>query len=248
VQVAVAAGGFEKIFEDGSSSDFSALQFHFHAPSENTIDGKHMDLEMHIVHKYAGTDPAKYGAVLGFMFDMEHGGPGKNHFIDQVTKVFANGSAPGANVSSEVWLEGFIDAIDTERFWSFDGSLTTPPCSEGIKWTVFEQIQPISADQLKKFTDLWAGNPNYAEGKGNNRVVQPLNSRTLHRVGGPKPKSVSDETLVIVSVLLGFSMVGLIALAAIVAYKPSVLGLHKGNSVQVQSAAGSQFNTEMSEK
>lgn len=50
VKITIGSGGFEKVFESGSSADFSAAQFHFHAPSENTINGKHMDLEMHIVH------------------------------------------------------------------------------------------------------------------------------------------------------------------------------------------------------
>lgn len=50
VKVTVDDGGFVKTFADDSTSEFTALQFHFHAPSENTIDGKHMDLEMHIVH------------------------------------------------------------------------------------------------------------------------------------------------------------------------------------------------------
>ena len=171
VQVTVGSGGFEKVFESGSASDFEALQFHFHAPSENTINGKHMDLEMHIVHKYASTDPAKYGAVLGFMFDMEEGGSGKNNLIEQVSKVFNSGNTSGTTTNGEVWLKGFLDSVDTDRFWSFDGSLTTPPCSEGIKWTVFQQVLPISAEQLAKFTNLWADNANYAGGNGNNREV-----------------------------------------------------------------------------
>lgn len=57
------------------------------------------------------------------------------------------------------------------EFWSYDGSLTTPPCTEGIKWSVLKSVQPISEAQLAKFTALWAGDAAYAEGKGNNRVT-----------------------------------------------------------------------------
>lgn len=50
-------------------------------------------------------------------------------------------------------MDGFLtNSVDTEAFWSFDGSLTTPPCTEGIKWTVLKQIQSISPTQLARFT------------------------------------------------------------------------------------------------
>ena len=63
------------------------------------------------------------------------------------------------------------------EYWSYDGSLTTPPCSEGLKWTVVKQIQPISKEQLKRFTARLADDPSFAGGRGSNRVVQPLHER-----------------------------------------------------------------------
>ncbi len=68
-------------------------------------------------------------------------------------------------------MEGFLDSLTLQDFWSYDGSLTTPPCTEGIKWSVLKKVQPISEVQLKKFTDLYAGNPEFAAGKGNNRAI-----------------------------------------------------------------------------
>ena len=68
----VKDGELEIDFWDGSSSTFVPLQLHFHAPSEHTIDGKQMDLEMHIVHTYK--DTGGLGAVIGIFFDREHGG------------------------------------------------------------------------------------------------------------------------------------------------------------------------------
>jgi carbonic anhydrase len=150
VQVTAEQGGFTKTFESGSMAEFSSVQFHFHSPSENTIDGKHMDLEMHVVHTPNGS--GSNGGVLAFFFDRQEGGSGNNLFIDQVSKVFAKTSKVGTTVTSPVWLQGFLDSVDTDAFWSFDGSLTTPPCTEGIKWTVFKEVQPISEAQLAKFT------------------------------------------------------------------------------------------------
>lgn len=71
--------GFEKTFENGNTSEFVAAQFHFHAPSEHTVNGKHMDLEMHIVHTY---EDGSLGGVIGVFFDREEGGDGKSLFIE----------------------------------------------------------------------------------------------------------------------------------------------------------------------
>jgi len=64
---------------EDEESDWNPLQFHFHSPSEHTIMGKHMDLEMHLVHL---TPDGDLGAVLGIMFDVEEGGDGTNMFLN----------------------------------------------------------------------------------------------------------------------------------------------------------------------
>lgn len=94
---------------------------------------------MHIVH--ATDDPSTFG-VLGFMFDTQRGGEGENLFIEQLESIFNND--PGESETRKVNLAGFLDSVSMDEFWSYDGSLTTPPCSEGVKWTVFKEIQPIS--------------------------------------------------------------------------------------------------------
>ena len=77
-------------------------------------------------------------------------------------------------------LQDFIDGVDQDAFWSYKGSLTTPPCTEGVYWTVFEEVQPISDEQLEGFTRHFADNYDFANGKGNNREIMPLNDRTLY--------------------------------------------------------------------
>lgn len=66
------------------------------------------------------------------------------------------------------------------KYWSYNGSLTTPDCREGIKWTVIEEVQNISKEQLKVFTDLINAK---TDDKGNFRNVQQLNQRTLYYSG-----------------------------------------------------------------
>ena len=73
-------GHMTRTFDSGSSSLFKVVQFHVHAPSENTIEGRNMDMEMHFVHLYDQDDGL--GGVLGVMFDRTEGGNQDNAFID----------------------------------------------------------------------------------------------------------------------------------------------------------------------
>ena len=116
-------------------------------------------------------DSGDLGAVVGVFFDRVAGGEYENDFL---TELWDGGDEVNVNVAS------FLSNIDFSEYWNYPGSLTTPPCTEGIKWTVIKDVQPISEAQLQKFTSLWADNPDWANGKGNNREVQPLNSRTLY--------------------------------------------------------------------
>lgn len=74
---------------------YTPLQFHFHAPSEHTVEGKYYDLEVHFVHKNQGaTDTGiaeSYGAVIGVFFDVQAGGAEENAFIASVLEALATG-------------------------------------------------------------------------------------------------------------------------------------------------------------
>ena len=135
------------------------------------------------MHVYKGSQPEAYGAVIGIFFDREEGGTEENAFL----KSLFDSIETKNDQDSENWtvaaLNDFVKYVDMTRYWSYDGSFTTPPCTQGIKWTVIEQVQSISEEQLKKITDRLAGDPSFAEGKGNNRVVQPHHERTLFYTG-----------------------------------------------------------------
>jgi len=144
-----------------SGRRYELLQFHFHAPSEHTIAGKSFAMEMHLVHK------SKDGmlAVIGVL--IERGG---NH------AAFDSLLAHLPNTPSEVQrIEHItIDADDllpsARSTYRYDGSLTTPPCSEGVKWLVLTTPIELSEVQLTAFTAIV---------HANNRPVQPLNGRKL---------------------------------------------------------------------
>jgi carbonic anhydrase len=133
----VSDGEFHLSFADGTKSIFKVLQFHFHAPSEHSVNGELYDLEVHFVHLYADTNGL--GGVIGVFFDRTAG----NYDNDFLTKFWEEGDNVDVNVAS------FLSNVDFSEYWNYPGSLTTPPCTEGVKWTVIKDVQPISDEQLK---------------------------------------------------------------------------------------------------
>lgn len=109
----------------------------------------------------------------------------------------------------EVALNQFLKDVDMREYWSYDGSFTTPPCTEGIKWSVIKQVQSISPEQLKKLTARLADDDDFAEGKGNNRVVQDYHERTIYFTGDVKEDTAAS---------LVFSAVASLATIAAIAF------------------------------
>lgn len=150
IQVNVENGGTISV----EGADYRLLQFHFHGKSEEKIDGRQYDLVAHMVHK----SDAGNLLVVGVLFEE---GKQANAILDQVIKgVGTNGSInPGRLLPEHI-----------DHYYHFMGSLTTPPCSENVRWYVMKEIQSASAEQIaamRKFYDH------------NYRPVQPLNGRIV---------------------------------------------------------------------
>jgi len=107
---------------------------HLHAPSEHTINGYHFDAELHIVHLYPN---GTLGGVLGLLFDREKGGTYTNSLIDEIINPVPT-KAPGNR--REVNLGSYLTGVDTSKIFAYPGSLTTPPCTEGIVWNLVQEI------------------------------------------------------------------------------------------------------------
>jgi carbonic anhydrase len=73
-----------------------------------------------------------------------------------------------------------MESIEKKNMYHYDGSLTTPGCSEIVEWIVLDNLQNISPKQLATFTKKWAGDYSYGRGNGNARVTQPINGRTIY--------------------------------------------------------------------
>ncbi|MGM9487546.1 carbonic anhydrase [Ideonella sp. YS5] len=156
VQVNLASSG--AITLDGT--EYKLVQFHFHTPSEEKVDGKAYPLVAHLVHKSADGKLA----VVAVLFKQ-----GKENAT--LKPVFAK--LP-AKEGDKVALEGTIDVAALlpadHGYYSFPGSLTTPPCSEEVRWQVLKTPVEVSAAQLASFHQLY---------KMNARPVQPLNERQV---------------------------------------------------------------------
>jgi len=158
VQVNIKPGSFIKI--DGK--EFELKQFHFHTPSENQIDGKNFPLEAHFVHQ------AKDGslAVVAVMFE-----DGKaNAIINKIWKKMPHKAGEKAACSLPAEMINALLPKDKE-YYRFDGSLTTPPCSEGVRWFVLKDYSEVSKDEVDEFL--------HTLHHPNNRPVQPINARKV---------------------------------------------------------------------
>lgn len=145
---------------------FDLLQFHFHALSENTMDGNHYPLEVHFVH----ADEDGNLAVVGVLFT-DAAGDEAMSVAEPIGQLWKYATADG-ELTEDFDTSSLVPT--SSGFFHFDGSLTTPPCSEGVKWFVVAVTPVVDADQAKTFFDI-VGYP------GNWRPVQPLNERTVEK-------------------------------------------------------------------
>jgi carbonic anhydrase len=141
--------------------EYELLQFHFHAPSEHTIDGRHYPMELHLVHRAQAGELAVLGVFV------EEGEP--NLVFDALIEGLPSAAGEERHFEDvEIDVDAFITSGD--EYYRYEGSLTTPPCSEGVHWAVLTEPLRASAEQIAA---LDAAMP------ANNRPVQPLGSREV---------------------------------------------------------------------
>lgn len=150
-------------FDEGNSvvingKTYHLLQAHFHSPSEHTISGNRLPMEVHLVHKSGDGKLAVLGAIL-----IE----GVSHpVVEQIWQNIPIQKEVEKNLEFQVNPADLIPR--TRTYYHYMGSLTTPPCSEGVNWNVFNTPVTVSKEQIISFRQLY---PN------NSRPVQSLNER-----------------------------------------------------------------------
>ncbi|MEK7990110.1 MAG: carbonic anhydrase [Thiotrichaceae bacterium] len=137
-----------------------AMQFHFHSPSENQINGESFPIEMHIVHG----DGVGNFAVIAVMFKEGEANPAlESLWANMPTNSGEHRGLENADLS------GLLP--EDKDYYRFTGSLTTPPCSEGLRWLVLKNPVTASKAQIKQFQKVMQ--------HPNNRPLQPINARVI---------------------------------------------------------------------
>lgn len=158
IQVNFAAGNGNTIVVDGILHEL--LQFHFHAPSEHTIAGASFAMELHLVHKNAGGGLAVVGVLL-------QSGAASAGLAPVLTSVPTDVDV-AHDLPAPVDLMQLLPA--DRRAYRYPGSLTTPPCSEGVRWILLTTPMDLDTAQIAAYTKVYTGT---------NRPPQPRGVRFL---------------------------------------------------------------------
>ncbi|XP_018328026.1 carbonic anhydrase 15-like isoform X1 [Agrilus planipennis] len=183
------------------SYQFESLHFHWGERSdfgsEHTFTGKRYPMEMHMVHRnknYRTMEEAMKHAdglmVLAFFYELRKD---DNKQLDQLVKHLPRVYAPHANITlTETFaLASLIPSSEKMRiYYTYKGSLTTPPCSEVVTWIVYPNPMPVSEVQLNKFRSMF-GHDTHTKLTNNFRYVQDIGSREviarIPRIKPPRP-------------------------------------------------------------
>jgi carbonic anhydrase len=159
IQQNIQQGSFLKVPGRGLNAELK--QFHFHSPSEHTIEGKSFAMELHFVH----VDESGAILVVGVMID-----EGDEHPVLKKLWSFMPQNV-GETSEKPIGIEETNLLPPTREYFTYGGSLTTPPCSEGVKWLVLKTPIEASAEQIATFKGR--------VGEATNRPVQPHNARLI---------------------------------------------------------------------
>ncbi len=146
--------------------DYTLLQFHFHTPSEHHIDGKEFDMEIHFVHQSA---EGFYAVVAILIEEGTHTNPFLAHFMNSLP----------THVNEEIKTWEQADPAESlpvhpNKFYHYSGSLTTPPCTEGINWIVMEEPVEATEEQIEAIHQII---------HDDNRPIQEVNERIVYHCG-----------------------------------------------------------------
>ena len=158
VQVNVAPGNTIDI----GGKRFELLQFHFHRPSEERIDGRSFEMSLHLVHK----DEQGRLAVVAVLFE-------KGEKQPEVQQVWNNLPLERNQESAARTPLDLLGLLPVDRrYITYMGSLTTPPCSEGVQWIVMRQPVTLTAEQINIFARIYPMNARPLQALAGRRIIQ----------------------------------------------------------------------------
>jgi carbonic anhydrase len=156
IQVNVPPGNLLKV----GAETYELQQFHFHRPSEEQIDGKPMAMVVHLVHKSAGGKLAVIGVLM-------RESAAQNRALWAIWKNMPAKAGPEVTVTS-VSINPANLLPESLAHYAYEGSLTTPPCTEGVQFFIMKSPIGVQKEMIDSFPF-----------KLNARPVQPLNGRKI---------------------------------------------------------------------
>ncbi|GMN39248.1 hypothetical protein TIFTF001_008473 [Ficus carica] len=161
-----------------NGTEYFLHQAHWHSPSEHTVNGRRYDMELHLVHESKDENGKTKNAVVGVLYKL--GRP--DNFLSKLMK-----DIKAMSDKKEQKHMGVIDPSEIKlggkKHYRYLGSLTVPPCTEGVIWTISKKIRTVSRQQVKL---LRVAVHDYAE--ENARPVQPINHRDIQLIDGQNPE------------------------------------------------------------
>lgn len=144
-----------------SGKTYNLLQFHFHSPSEHQVNGKHADMVAHFVHQ---AEDGQLG-VIGVLFNKGK----ENATLEKLwNKLPKHQGEKNSLASTKIKISQLLPL--NKAYYNYSGSLTTPPCSEGVNWMVLQSQGSVSEKQVNAFTSIFPKSI---------RPIQALNGRVI---------------------------------------------------------------------
>ena len=162
---------------------YHLTQYHFHALSEHTVNGRHADVEGHFVHTNAAGDTAVVGVLYRVGRQVEPAARRDSPCMRRRLSGEESESLGEANPAD--LFRGLTERtrkhghVDVDSFYAYDGSLTTPGCTENVRWSVLSGGGQVSKAAVEHFHEVIAQFAGYGGYANNNRPVQPLNDRVI---------------------------------------------------------------------
>lgn len=141
---------------------YDLIEYDFHRPSEHTVNGKLSDMEVELIHRSAEGKIA----IVSVLFLEDANNP--NATLAALAPNLPAKAGTSEAVTDMISTAGLLPA--DHGYWTYTGSLTTPPCTEGVLWLVMEQTMTLSRTQLRAFSAIYAHNT---------RPTQELDGRRL---------------------------------------------------------------------
>ncbi|CAK8571441.1 unnamed protein product [Lathyrus sativus] len=160
-----------------NGTNYFLRQAHWHSPSEHTINGRRYDMEVHMVHESSKRKGKSKIAVVGLLYKIGRPNPlltKLSKYVKAMVDIEAERSI-GAIDPSKIKFDG-------KKYYRYIGSLTIPPCTEGVIWTIDKNIRSVSRAQIKLFREAV-----HDHAERNVRPIQLLNKREI-QFYGPKLK------------------------------------------------------------